>query len=411
MDWAVSMTPSPSSSNAFDRSARAPYQRRDYGNPANGELRTTSADVDMSDSTSADYSFRLIAKVAYDGTCYEGFQTQASGNTIQDMIETRLSKLCDHRIYIAASGRTDACVHAKGQIIHFDVPKSANVLGKRAAGHLRKALQSDSCTASDIAKLLEGTLVADAWRVEGGSKLSSNRGKNGQLADHGNLPCDIQVLRVSEAQSVNFHAREDCVGKRYVYTIQEGDGNPMTARYRWRLGRNKRLDVQQMNIAASRLIGEHDFSSFGLIEEGDNRTTKKRMRRLEVSRIESIEPLEVAAAGGINSDASPTDSVVTIVAECDRFLYNMMRMISGTLVEVGLGRLKPEDISALLEQKTRQGGKEKHGVQIRKAPAHGLCLHHCFYHPEETVDSWMVSASEPESTEDDVQAALALLQL
>ena len=185
----------------------------------------------------------------------------------------------------------------------------------------------------------------------------------------------------------------------------------MAARYRWRLGRNKRLNVQKMNEAAARLIGELDFSTFGLIEEGDNRTPIKRMRRLEVSRIESIEPLEVAAVGGINTDASPPDSVVTIVSECDRFLYNMMRMISGSLVEVGLGRLEPEDISALLERKSRQGGKEKQRMQIRKAPAHGLCLHHCFYQPEETVDSWMDSALEPESNEDDVQAALALLQL
>ena len=136
------------------------------------------------------------------------------------------------------------------------------------------------------------------------------------------------------------------------------------------------------------------------------------MTRLEVSRIESIEPIEVAAAGGINTDAAATtDCVVTITAECDRFLYNMMRMISGTLMEVGIGRLEPEDVTALLERKSRQGGKEKQGKQIRKAPAHGLCLHHCFYHPEETVDSWMDSALEPESTEDDVQAALALLQL
>jgi tRNA pseudouridine38-40 synthase len=391
----------------FDRSTRAPYQRRDNND---GDRSTSLSDVDMDSSNVDDDSYRLVATIAYDGTNYEGFQTQVSGNTIQDMIEVRLSKLFDRRIHVAASGRTDAGVHARGQLIHFDVPKNADLLGKRAAGHLRKALQSDSCTSADIATLLESTLVADAWRVEGGSK-SSELGRNGQLADHGNLPCDIQILSVSPAPSNNFHAREDCIGKRYVYTIQEGDGSPTTARYRWRLGRNKKLDVPSMNAAACRLIGEHDFSTFGLIEEGDNRTPRKRMRRLEVSRIESIEPLEVAAVGGVNTDASIPDCVVTIAAECDRYLYNQMRFIVGTLVEVGLGRLKPEDITFLLERKTRQGGKQTQGAQIRKAPAHGLCLHHCFYEPEETADSWMDSALEPESTEDDVQAALALLQL
>ena len=119
------MPPSPSSNAAFDRSTRRPYQRRKNNTNTNGESNaSTSGDVDMSDNTSGadDSSFRLIAKIAYDGKNYEGFQTQASGNTIQDIIETRLSKLFDHRIYVAASGRTDAGVHAKAQIIHFDVP-------------------------------------------------------------------------------------------------------------------------------------------------------------------------------------------------------------------------------------------------------------------------------------------------
>ena len=140
----------------------------------------------MGDDCAADASFRLVAKIAYDGSNYEGFQTQASGKTIQDIIEVRLSKLFDHRIHVAASGRTDAGVHAKGQIIHFDVPRHADALGRRAAGHLRKQLQSDGCTSEDIATLLENTLVADAWRVEGGSN-SHKLGKDGRLLDSGNL--------------------------------------------------------------------------------------------------------------------------------------------------------------------------------------------------------------------------------
>ena len=394
-----------SSSSNFGRASRPVYNRR--ANHSDGGKTATRIDATMGDDCAANASFRLVAKIAYDGTNYEGFQTQLSGFTIQDIIEVRLSKLFDHRIHVAASGRTDAGVHAKGQVIHFDVPRHADALGRRAAGHLRKALQSDGYTSEDIATLLENTLVADAWRVEGGSN-SHKLGKDGRLLDNGNLPCDVQILSVSPGPCTNFHAREQCIGKRYVYTIQEGAGNPMSARYRWNLGRNKKLDVRRMNMAAQRMIGEMDFSSFGLIEEGDSRTPLKRMRRLEVSRIESINPIDAAGVGCINSDAVETDAVVTIVAECDRFLYNMMRMICGTLVEAGLGRLQPEDIATFLERKTRAGGKEKQGVQIRKAPAHGLCLHHCFYEPEETSERWI---HQPGSTEDDVQAALALLQL
>ena len=72
-----------------------------------------------------------------------------------------------------------------------------------------------------------------------------------------------QVLSVHPAAE-GFHARESCVGKRYVYTIQEGRGSPLTSRYRWALGKERRLDVAQMNEAAARLIGTHDFSTFGV---------------------------------------------------------------------------------------------------------------------------------------------------
>ena len=69
----------------------------------------------------------------------------------------------------------------------------------------------------------------------------------------------------------------------------------------------------------------------------------------------------------------------------------MMRMIAGTLVDVGLGRLSPDDVTTLLDMRGRKGGRAARGLEVTRAPSHGLCLHHCFYEPEETNNGWMAN--------------------
>ena len=323
---------------------------------------------------------RFCGVVAYDGTDYKGWQTQQPGlKTIQDVLEARLSKLLGGRVYVAGSGRTDAGVHARAQVFHFEPPVEP---GSKPVPHLAKVLDSSD---EVLAEVLERTL----------GSLSSG------------LPSDVQVHSIRPAPE-DFHAREHCVGKRYVYTVHEGAGNPMTARYRWTLGRKQKLDVPAMVEAAARLVGTHDFSTFGVREPTDPRTPVKRMRRLEVRRHSGLmDPVAAAASvrpaaavdegtvasggegvsdagygglSGLGIDGVGTgESVVTICAECDRFLYNMMRMISGTLVEVGLGRLTPDDVSALLEARGRKAVRLERGLEVVKAPALGLTLEHCFY--------------------------------
>ena len=143
-----------------------------------------------------------------------------------------------------------------------------------------------------------------------------------------------------------------------------------------------------MNAAAQLLIGTHDFSTFGVREANDPRPPVKVMRRLEVRRHVRVDDPVSAAARAIHQDGGGKDgmngedgdgdeSVVTICAECDRFLYNMMRMISGTLVQVGLGRLDAGEVSELLAARRRTEKGE-----IVKAPPQGLVLQKCFLEDE-----------------------------
>ena len=91
-----------------------------------------------------------------------------------------------------------------------------------------------------------------------------------------------------KAAPEGFHARESCVGKRYVYTVQEGAGTPFTTRWCWTLGRAKQLDLGAMREAAALCVGEHDFSGFAVRSASDPRTPIKRLRRLEVIRQHSF---------------------------------------------------------------------------------------------------------------------------
>ena len=331
---------------------------------------------------------RFRGVVSYDGTDYLGWQTQPSGRGVQDVLEARLSHLFGGRVFVAGSGRTDKGVHARGQVFHFEPPAELEP-GGRVAPHLAKVLDGSD---EEVAEVLTATLG------------STSTG----------LPIDVQVHGISPAPP-GFHARENCSGKRYVYTVHEGAGDPMTARYRWTLGAKHRLDVPRMVEAAAHLVGVHDFSTFGVRAPSDPRPPVKRMRRLEVRRLWCADPVaeaararlpaeaaEVAAApaGAVNqigAEGGGVESVVTICAECDRYLYNMMRLISGTLVHVGLGRLSPDDVLALLEAQGRKQIRLERKLEVFKAPARGLTLQQCFYDvPDE---EWMMRPCELPQTE------------
>ena len=239
--------------------------------------------------------------VAYDGTGFNGWQSQVGGNTIQDIIEKRFEVIVGCPVRVHGSGRTDSGVHAKGQVFHFDAEWN------HSTEHLLRALQSG-------------------------------------------IPSSIRVKSVSQAVR-NFHARYSARGKRYSYRFFEGLASPFDTRYFWSLG-NMRLDVALMNEAASTLLGEHDFSSFTANRsDGSEENPVKNLKRLEVKR-EGRRLRMTTEAGG--------------------YLYKMVRTLAGALVEVGIGKLKPDELSVALEGRKRTG-------LIPTAPAHGLCLERVFY--------------------------------
>jgi tRNA pseudouridine38-40 synthase len=169
---------------------------------------------------------------AYDGTHFAGWQSQAGGKAIQDVIEARIAQIFKKPIRIHGSGRTDSGVHAHGQVFHFDA----------AWPH-------------ETAKLLA------AFRV--------------------GLPATIQIKSI---RTVNpqFHARFDAKAKRYDYYVHLGDADPFTRPYRWVCF--KPLDTTAMRSAAAVLRGRHDFRAFTALNGPEREDTVRDLRRLDVTR-------------------------------------------------------------------------------------------------------------------------------
>ena len=210
----------------------------------------------------------LKLTLCYDGTNYAGWQVQADAPTIQAALELAWQKVTGETIRITASGRTDAGVHALGQVA---------------------SLQTESSLENDVLR----------------RALSAN------------LKEDIGVLAVEDAPD-GFHAIRDARGKRYRYQIHNGESPDVLQRHlTWHVP--TRLDVEAMRRAAVALVGTHDFSSFE--SAGAERATSVR----------TVTDLTVRSGSHELRDR------ITIEVAADGFLYNMVRAIVGTLVEVGRG--------------------------------------------------------------------------
>ena len=206
--------------------------------------------------------------LAYDGTAYAGWQVQPGRETVQGVLEAALEKITGQSIRTIASGRTDAGVHALGQVVGFRT---------------------------------QNRLPADVF----------------QRALNAELPHDVAVLEAADVPE-GFHPIRDAVRKRYRYVIHDGPVRDVFARrYCWQY--RCRLDSQAMSRAARALTGTHDFKSFQT--QGAEREHTVR----------TIYEVSVTRGDGPQSDA------VAIEVEADGFLYNMVRAIVGTLVEVGRG--------------------------------------------------------------------------
>lgn len=235
------------------------------------------------------------AVIQYEGTRYRGWQVQGNTeHTIQGKLEALLSRLEGADVEVHGSGRTDAGVHAAGQVISFRCAKDRN--------------------AEEI-------------------RTYMNR----------YLPEDIAVLSVEEA-APRFHARLHAVRKTYVYRIWNDPVMNVFGR-RFLVQVEEPLDMEAMRTAAEYLQGTHDFRAF---------CSLKRFRKSTVRTVEEI---------GICREGAGVE--ITYIG--DGFLYHMVRILTGTLVEVGLGFRKAESVKNILES----GDRANAG---RLMPPEGLML-------------------------------------
>ncbi|MGM9537284.1 MAG: tRNA pseudouridine(38-40) synthase TruA [Candidatus Onthomonas sp.] len=243
-------------------------------------------------------NYQLI--LAYDGSRYQGWQGQGNTpNTIQAKVQAVLERMCGQPVTLQASGRTDAGVHAMGQVVSCQ---------------LETAL---SCP----------EILAYLNRY---------------------LPEDIGALSIAPAPP-RFHARLSARGKVYAYRIWNSPLPDVFGR-KYRYALPQALDLAAMEQAGRLLEGEHDFRSFcGLT----------RYKKSTVRRIDSI-------------SISREGEVVTLRFHGNGFLNRMVRILSGTLVEVGLGLRTPESMSEVLEARDRASA-------AGALPPQGLMLEQVFY--------------------------------
>lgn len=226
------------------------------------------------------YTYRLT--LCYDGTRYRGWQRQGNtDNTIQARVESALSHIVGEEIELAASGRTDAGVHAAGQVCSF---------------HTSRELDCDEVLCALRRVLCE----------------------------------DIGALSLAAA-SPRFHARLNCREKTYVYRVwNSAEPNVFERRYMCRY--EAPLDLSAMRRAADALIGRHDFTSF---------CANKHMKKSAVRELRSV---EIERLGG----------EVRFTLTGDGFLYNMVRIIVGTLLEVGTHARPANEMPQLLAARDRE---------------------------------------------------------
>jgi tRNA pseudouridine38-40 synthase len=169
------------------------------------------------------------------------------------------------------------------------------------------------------------------------------------LAVNAHLPEDIRVVAAARAKG-DFHARFDAVGKQYRYTVWNAPAHdPLGMRQQWHVPRP--IDVAAMRAAAATLVGRHDFLAFSASPGYERHHTVRNVTRCDILR------------------SGPR---LTVVIEADGFLYKMCRGIVGTLVQVGHGRFRPEEIAPMLATRDRR-------LAGMTAPALGLVLWRVFH--------------------------------
>lgn len=239
--------------------------------------------------------------IEYEGTNYSGWQIQKNASSIQEEIQKAILKITRENVNLIGAGRTDAGVHARGQVANFNT----------------------------LSSIPEDRF---AWAL------------NSVLKD------DIVIKNAHEAP-MEFHSRYDAKSKIYSYTIHRGMFPPaIMRRYAYHLKYGRMLDLKKVKRAADYFVGTHDFKGFMASGSSVSDT---------VRTIYSIEIIEEG-------------DFLKIFYHGNGFLYNMVRIITGTILFAGVDKIDPDCIPSIIKKRERNLA----GVTV---PAHGLCLENIYY--------------------------------
>ena len=239
--------------------------------------------------------------IEYDGTNYCGWQVQENGPTIQGYLEKALLAVTGENITVHGSGRTDAGVHARGQVASFTT---------------------------------ESSIPQEKFAYALNNKL----------------PGDI-VIKKSEEVPLDFHARFSAIGKKYSYLIINSRfPSALLRNHAYHVNYCERLDICRIEIAAEAFIGTYDFSGF-MATGSKVKDTVRTIYELSVEREKELIRFDYKGSG---------------------FLYNMVRIITGTLLYAGIGKIDPEDMKDIILSKDR----DRAGATL---PARGLYLEEVYY--------------------------------
>jgi tRNA pseudouridine38-40 synthase len=245
----------------------------------------------------------LALTVAYNGAGFHGFARQPGQTTVQGELEVALRTVFRQEIETVGAGRTDAGVHALGQVVSFELPTSG--FAERSLDALRNSLNALT-------------------------------------------PDDIVVRRVEE-KPAGFSARFSAVEREYRYRYVFSEVEPLFLRpYTWWVPTRQPIDVQAMKRAAPSLVGVHDFASFCVAASSVDRNT--------VREILSVMIFETDHLG---------ESCLVLQVRGTAFLHSMIRVIAGSMLEVGLGRREPRWLEQALAARDRRAAGPT-------APAQGL---------------------------------------
>ena len=287
-----------------------------------------SAETGTRTETGPSGTTRLRLDLSYDGTDFHGWAAQPGLRTVQGELEAGLQKILRRPVPVTVAGRTDAGVHARGQVCHLDVSDDvlATVPGRSAAAP---------------ADALVSRLV-------------------------GVLPADLVVHR-AEVAPPGFDARFGALRRRYRYRISDSPAVHDPLR-RDVLRHRRALDVEAMHAASQALLGEHDFLSF--CRPRDGATTIRTLEELSWQR-----PAAERADAGL--------VVATVVA--DAFCHHMVRSLVGALLGVGEGRHESVRPAQILAARTRESGRHGQVGAAPLCPPGGLTLEGVEYPPTERL--------------------------